>query len=211
MGTPKWSILIATIGRRKERLDELLGVLMPQVEKYAGKIEVVAYWNNFEKPLSQIRQALVDDAKGEYISFIDDDDMVPEYYCDEVMKAIETSPDYVGWRMQLYNRGVAAKPTFHSLRHERWSEDDNGYYRNTSHLNPIKRSIALKGSFHVEGQLPEDVKWAEGVARHCKTESYISKVMYLYRADSEDSTWRGGEVQHYERPERALKYFRYYE
>lgn len=210
---PKWSILICTVGQREERFKQLLKKLMPQVKKYAGEIEVLAYWNNAERPLGEIRQALVEEARGDYISFVDDDDMVPNYYCRKVMEAVQEDVDYVGWRMQLYHNGEKMRPTFHSLRYDRWSEDENGYYRNISHLNPIKREIALKASFVLsEKGVAEDVPWTEKVAPHVKTEAYIEDVMYLYQHTSTDSVWRGDlkPIPELIRPTVRYQYFRWH-
>lgn len=189
---PKLTVMIATLGQRSDRFARLLDTLMPQVNKQSGKVEVVAYWNNFERPLYEIRQALVDEAKGEYVCFIDDDDLVPEYYTDEILKALRSKPDYVGWRQQLYSNGEAVKPTFHSLKYAGVSEDEQGWYRNVSHLNPVKRELSLKASWEVPEGIPEDSPWAERVAPHLKIESYIDKPMYFYHPSSEDSQWRGG-------------------
>lgn len=186
---PKWTILIATLGQREERFKRLLDVLLPQVEKYKGDVRVLAYWDNGESRLDLIRQKLVEAATGDYISFIDDDDLVPEYYCDEIYKRLD-GVDYIGWRMQLYHNGEKMKPTFHSLKYADWSEDDQGWYRNISHLNPIKRKLALKASFEVEGDNPEDQAWVNRVAPFVKTEHYISKVMYEYLHTTSDSLWR---------------------
>lgn len=208
---PKWSILICTIGQRNIRFLELLDSLMKQVRPYKGEIEVLAYWNNGEKPLAQIRQDLVEAAKGEYISFIDDDDVIPDYYCDEVMKALRRKPDYVGWQMQAYHNGDPLKPTFHSIKYDKWFEDDKGFYRNISHLNPIKRNKALKVSFTYEEGSPEDYSWAKQVAPYINTEVYIDKLMYHYYHTTEDSTWRGDfdKSRHHKRPIIKRKYFRY--
>lgn len=195
----EWSILIATIGERREKFIKLIEKLLPQVEQYKGRVEILAYWNNFEKPLSEIRQALVEEARGEYISFIDDDDMVPDFYCSEIITAIHYNPDYVGWQMQLFENGDKAnKSTYHSLKYDRWYEDDGGWYRNISHLNPIKKEIALKVPFDAPKGTAEDEAWAAKVFPLCKTEEYIDKVMYFYQYTRNDSTWqrrwRPGEV-----------------
>ena len=187
--TPRWSILICTLGERHERFERLLSRLLPQVDKYKGDIEVIAYWDNGESRLPIIRQKMIEYATGEYINFIDDDDMVPEYYCDEIYTLLD-GVDYIGWRMQLYHNGEKMKPTFHSLKYSDWSEDDKGWYRNVSHINPIKRKIAIKGSFITEDGEAEDYPWVKQVAPFCKTEHYIDKVMYEYIHSSQDSLWR---------------------
>lgn len=184
---------------------------MKQVRPYKGEIEVLAYWNNGEKPLAQIRQDLVDAAKGDYISFIDDDDTVPDYYCDEVMKAIRRKPDYVGWQMQAYHNREPLKPTYHSIKYDGWHEDEKGFYRDISHLNPIKRSIAKKVNFTHEEDYPEDAPWAKRVAPYVVTEAYIDKTMYHYLHSTDDSTWRGdfNKQQRFTRPDIKRKYFRF--
>lgn len=208
---PKLSILIATVGQRDERFLELLEVLMPQVNSFRGKIETVAYWNNGEEEIGGIRNDLVANAKGEYVSFIDDDDMVPEYYCEEIWGALLEKPDYVGWKMQLYHDGQRMKPTFHSIRYRSWSEDDSGYYRDVSHLNPIKRSIALQGSFGRSDDVADDFPWTRQVAPLVKTEAYIDKVMYEYRHSTHDSIWRGNVTPgRYHRPHVTYPNFRWH-
>lgn len=208
----RWSILIATIGQREERFLKLLDVLTPQIKRYDGEIEVLAYWNNGEHPLWKIREELVLEAKGQYISFIDDDDLVPDYYCDEVMTALESKPDYIGWRMQVWHNGDKLKPTFHSLRYDRWSEDENGFYRNVSHLNPIKRNAALKETFEVERGIAEDQPWVKRVAPHLKTEVYIDREMYWYNHTTGDSVWRGDvyKFNRYSRPVIRRRHFRWH-
>lgn len=183
---PKLTILIVTVSVRNAKFHSLMEKLLPQTEKYKGDIQVLAYWDNFELPLGNARQRLLEGADSEYVCFVDDDDELPDYYCDEIYPLLD-GVDYIGWRMQLYNEGVKMKPTFHSLEYDKWSEDDEGYYRNASHLNPIKRKLALKASF--EKSVPEDVSWAEQVIPYLKTQHYIDKPMYFYHHSLEGSLW----------------------
>lgn len=207
---PTWTILIATLGQRQDKFVKLLESLMPQVDKYNGNIQVMAFWNNGELPLGTIRQLLVDDATTDYISFIDDDDEVPPNFCDEVYKRLG-KVDYIGWRMQAYNNGEPLKPTFHSIEYQDWWDDEHGFYRNISHLNPIRRDIAILGTFMVEQGTAEDKPWAEQIAPFVKTESFIPDIMYHYYHTAEDSLWRGVRVtQTYVKPDITRKYFRFY-
>ena len=206
--SPKLSILIATIGQRQERFLELLEDLDDQM---LDGVEVIAYWNNGELKLGEIRQTLVEAAKGDYICFVDDDDKLPTYYIREILQAIRTKPDYVGWQMQLYTNGEKMKPTFHSLKYNNWSEDDDGYYRDVSHLNPVKRKIAKQVSFITPKGNAEDVPWARQIRPLLSSEVYINKPMYFYRHSTEDSHWRGEGVsnQNYQRPTITKPYFLY--
>lgn len=198
---PVWSILVATLGQRRARFKRLVDILTPQLDAYDGAVELVAYWNIGEVPLAEIRQSLVDDARGAYVSFIDDDDTVPYYFVDEVLCAIEahynvsgyTYPDYVGWQMQTYVDDEPLKPTFHSLRYDHWWDDLAGYYRDISHLNPIMKSRVIEaGADFRRAQPPEDVAWADQLRGHLTTEAYVDRVMYHYHASTTDSTWQPG-------------------
>lgn len=188
----KLSILIATLNRRQEKLRDLLTDLMPQVERYANQIEVVIYPNNGELTIGEYRQTLLNEAKGEYICFVDDDDHLPSYYCAEIMKALSKSPDYVGFKVQLTNNDIERPPAIHSLRYPGWFQDEQGYYRGVTHLNPIKRTLALKGDYTQMIAGGEDEGWARQVTPFVKTEEYIDKFMYYYRHDTEDSHFGSG-------------------
>lgn len=215
--TPTWNVLIATLGQRRDRFAALLGDLLPQLGPYDGWVRVTALYNNGERSLGEIRQALVVSSDATYVSFVDDDDSVPDYYVDEVMSVIhhprwlDEPVDYVGWRMQCYVDGSPLKPTYHSLRYSSWSDDANGYYRDVSHLNPVRRELALRADFR-RGDPPEDVAWADQMRPHVRTEGYVGEpVMYHYRSSSTDSTWRGDVIPgDYERLPVSHPYFSYH-
>lgn len=205
----KLSILIATVGRRNEKFQALIDQLTPQVTHFNGQIETVAYWNNGELTIGEIRQALLQEAKGEYVCFIDDDDSVPDYYCVEIMDAL--GEDYIGFEVQLFNEGNLKPPVYHSIRYGVWHQDEKGYYRGVTHLNPIKRSIAVQGSFEAKN-IGEDETWAHSVTPFVRTENYIGKVMYYYYHNMDDSHFGGiikSNKEHI-RPSIISPYFRYH-
>lgn len=208
---PKLTVLIATVGIRNDMFTKLVTErLLPQVANYNGKVSVLAYWDNFEASLGHIRQDLIENANSDYICFLDDDDDIPDYYIKEIMDSLKTDVDYVGWQMQLYHDGQKMKPTFHSLVYDSWAEDENGWYRNVSHLNPIKRKLALKGDF--TRAVPEDVDWATQVVPYVKTEAYIDKPMYFYHHSTEGSLWDKKKTPtNFSRPEISSPYFKYLE
>jgi glycosyltransferase involved in cell wall biosynthesis len=188
-----WTILVATLGQRAERLERLLGQLLPQLDAHDGAVTVCALYNHGERGLGAVRQDLVEHATSTYVSFVDDDDEVPDYFVTEVLARLDGRVDYVGWRMQCYVDGVPLKPTFHSLRYDRWHDDADGFYRDVSHLNPVRAELARLADFR-RGSPPEDVSWADQVRPHVRTEAYVDRVMYHYRSSSADSTWRGDGV-----------------
>lgn len=192
---PTWTVLVATLQRRGDRFAVLRDELLRQTEPYGGRVRVCALWNRGQRPLSQVRQALVEYVTSDYVSFVDDDDEVPGYFVEKVVEQLESWPDQVGWRMQCVQDGVALKPTYHSLGYGCWYEDDAGYYRDVSHLNPVRLKLALQCDFR-HGDPPEDVSWVSQMRRLVRTERCVpsSWIMYYYRASSADSTWRPGSV-----------------
>lgn len=199
-GNPTWSVLIATLARRGALLDRVLADLRPGVTAAAGRVEVVAYRNRGERLLGEVRQALVEEARGAYLSFVDDDDRLPEYHVEKILeRLVDGWPDYVGFRMQAYLDDRPLKPTYHNLGYGGWSEDAAGYYRDTSHLNPVRTELARRCDFR-KTTPPEDVAWSDqlrAVLRELGEERivhqrYLDDVMYRYYANSGDSAWRPG-------------------
>jgi hypothetical protein len=212
---PRWTILIATIPYRADRMEQLMSVLLPQVEKFKGEIDILIYYNNLEHTLGAIRQELVIEADGEYVSHIDDDDMVPEDYCATILPLLD-GVDYIGFKVDYRDSGRKERPVYHSLKYQGWSNDDNGYYRDISHLNPIKREIALRSVFPADGLQGEDHKWSMGLKPLTKTEHFIDREMYIYEHHSDDTIAYVNErtkdyvLKQFKRPEYKSKYVRYH-
>lgn len=179
----RWTILIPSVVTRDEELKTLIKCLEPQVDAFEGDIRVMVYWNNFELELGKLRQKMIEDAQGEYVSFIDDDDLVSEDYCRKIYPLLD-GVDYIGFRVKYTQSGILQKPVIHSLAAEGWMEDDKGFYRQATHLNPIKRSIALKARYdrgdYYKG-IPEDITYSEAASKLCKTENYVDEELYYYQ------------------------------
>lgn len=186
--TPKWTILIATLAWRQPKLQRLLGILGPQLLAYDGQVTVLALRNNAERPIGDVRQDLLEAATADYTCFIDDDDTVPGYYVSRVVPLLD-GVDYIGWRVQAYENGCQLKPTFHSLRYDRWHDDQAGYYRDISHLNPVRRELTAGTSF-TKGW-PEDRDWVAQMRGRLRTEHFIGDCMYHYWHDPADTVQAG--------------------
>lgn len=180
----KWTIMIATVPQRSRELARLLHRLYPQL---TDEVELLINGKDLT-PIGLKRQAMLCEAKGEYVNFIDDDDMVPEDYVETLLPLMDGT-DYIGFQLQMYNQGRKEKPTYHNLKYTEWCENQIGYYRGVSHLNPIRRDIALKGKF--EGGAGEDKHWADQVQPYCETAHYVDRVMYHYYFDYTKSLTQG--------------------
>ena len=179
----KWTIAILTIPERAEKYLRLKGV----IERQIGGRDIEVLTASQDWSVGRKRQWCLDNAAGEYICFVDDDDMVASDYVDSIYPLLD-GVDYIGFRMQLYIDGAKQAPTYHSLRYDRWFNDYDGYYRNVSHLNPMKIDIARQARFG-DTSYGEDREWAANV--HPETEHYIDEPMYFYFFSPKESRTYG--------------------
>lgn len=176
----KWSILILTQHTRKDFLERLLSTLQPQVSSH-DDVELLIDFCDYSISLGENRQRLIDSARGTYVSFVDDDDLVADDYVNSIYGALAgDAVDYVGFQLQLYIDGSPTKPTYHSLRYNRWHEDSEGYYRDITHLNPVRKDLIQYAK--MSGGSGEDSRWSADVRSLgvLKIEQYIDRVMYHY-------------------------------
>lgn len=193
----KLQILIPTTPLRQEKFQRLVDCLKPQLTK---DVEVLVRYNNFEMTIGELREDMVKSVTAEYMCFIDDDDLVPEYYIEKILPLLD-GVDYVGFRMQMGNE----TRIFHSLRWDGWYENGDGYFRKVTYLNPIKTKIAKQ--FKNDPENMEDRSWHDQLSPRTKTEHYIEEIMYYYLQG--ESVWNRTEQADYKKPIKLPKGFKY--
>jgi hypothetical protein len=186
---PSWEILIRAIPHRHGRLSRLLAFLDLQMAPGAG---VVVARDNLELSPGGKAQALLEAARADYVSFLDDDDRVAADFIPRVQSALRDHPDYVGFPVRYYVNDGFLAVIDHSLEHGSWhgklgSQDGDPLVRDITHLNPVRRELALLAAF--EGDAGEDERWADRLRATGKvrTETRISDPMYHYYYSSDDS------------------------
>ena len=170
------SILTVTMDNRQAVFQNLARVLRAQS---SGDVEMLANSDNGIKSIGQKRNELLQAAKGDYVVFVDDDDMVSPFYTFGILEAIKSNPDCVGIEGIITLKNVGPKKFIHSLQYEDWYEKDEIYYRCPNHLNPIKREIALEAKFP-EISWQEDQSFSFRLKGKLKTEVYIKGPIYYY-------------------------------
>lgn len=194
MTPPLWNILIPTVPSRAEKLNRLLDALLWQCP---DRVRVTCWLNAGQPRLGVIRDRLVEHAAlagAEYISFIDDDDMVPDYYVAEVLIALGRDPDHVGFPIDYRKDGLTHWPCDHSLKWRRWQtlNEPRRLVRDFTHIDPIRTVIARRGRFGDArpGQM-EDRTWCQQVRPWLRggQEVYIPKIMYIYDWRPAESVW----------------------
>lgn len=195
-----WTILVPTLGERRPLFERLMSGLLPQLDPWTGSVRVVGWFNNGSPSLPKIRQTMVERAQTDYVSFVDDDDLVAPYYVAEVMSALKDQPDYVGFQVQCYSDNAPTAVSHHSLENRKWRNLPGRYERDISHLNPIRTVLAKRASFAKVGAgVAEDRAWADQLRRSrvLKTQVFIPRIMYHYlystsRTPGLGSRWQKG-------------------
>ena len=180
----KLSILICSLVERKDFLDRLMDCLSKQK---TDEVEIITAIDNREKSIGNKRNELLQQAQGEYIAFIDDDDMVSDNYVQLLLEAIDKSkPDVIGMHLLMTVDGVNEERTYHSLKYDHWWDEPDPerpgrtrYFRNPNHLNPVKRELALKTPF-VDTNWGEDLEYSKAMLQFLKSEEYIEQPIYYY-------------------------------
>ena len=130
---------------------------------------------------SSARNKGLDKAQGEYISFIDADDLVTPDYITRIFDKLKNDPDYIylswktlpgGWQCEVRLRTVADEfPAFNLCV---W----NRIY---------KKDMIGKVRFNTKKLIAEDAEFIREVETDGKKKSFISEPIYLYRSDTPDS------------------------
>lgn len=189
-----YSILIPTLSSRRDKLRRLLDVLLPQAKAHGG-VEVVGLHNDAEKPLAEYRQALLEDARGKYLSFIDDDDLVEPDFISAVTAAMDTGTDYIAFPNAYYRDGQRDPvPTLVGIHYDGWYDTGDARYRDITHVNPVRAALAKQADFRAESDGSEDWSYVSQLRPLLKTQVLIDRVLYHYYWTSTDT------VQHHLAP-----------
>jgi glycosyltransferase involved in cell wall biosynthesis len=116
-------------------------------ELYPNDVEVLYYEDDKQTSIGFKRNKLKDLARGKYIAYVDSDDRIGPNYFKHAFTGIEQDVDACGLTGIITEDGQNPKKFVHSFMYDSWYEKDNIYYRNTNHLNVIKRNIAQQIQF----------------------------------------------------------------
>jgi glycosyltransferase involved in cell wall biosynthesis len=180
------SILIATVVDRVEMFQRLKEHVEEQIKPFPSQVELISWSDNKEMSIGKKRQSLLEAATGEYVVFIDDDDWVSGTYVSDILEALKTKPDCVGFDILCTTDGEDIQMARASKQYY-WKDNVDGfrYVRHTYHKTPVKKSICLKAGFE-DLRYGEDYPYSMRLKKHLKTEVMIPKVMYYYRYNSKE-------------------------
>ena len=157
-----------------------MSALRPQKRE---NVEFLVMSDSGQMSIGQKRNMLLMQSKGEYVSFVDDDDMVPSDYVERILEATSKgNPDCTSLTGRIVFSDGYSRPFIHSLRYDRWIDDHEGkvYYRPPNHLNAVKRELAVQIGFP-QVNLGEDRYFSVNIRPLLKKEAWIDGELYESR------------------------------
>lgn len=190
------SILIPSIPERAEVLDALLFELRKQ-QKFIednhpmlGSVEVlIDRGQRFLQgglSVGKKREALVKQASGRHLCFLDDDDKIFPNYLEELLRALMSDPDVVTFK-SLFTCDYYT--TVINMRLHEGNEEATPYKevtRNAWHICPVRSSIAKKHDFKDINDA-EDWDWFKRVLEDVSFSNHIPAIIHNYNHSSLNS------------------------
>lgn len=173
---PKLSILIATMPSRSKKFNDLIDFLEMQ---YLGDEVEIAFNDSMTINIGTKRNELLCIANGDYVCFIDDDDLISRDYIGKILKAIESKPDCIGISGIITTNGENERQWHISKEFGSWYERDNCYFRTPNHISPVRRELALKAGFP-QITHGEDYYYSMRLLPMLKSEVIVEGNVYYY-------------------------------
>jgi glycosyltransferase involved in cell wall biosynthesis len=176
--TPLLSILIPTLPIRNKLLSVLYIKLNSQ--RIDGEVEILTN-DDTTIQIGEKRNRMLKAARGKYICFVDDDDLVSDNYVSLIIEGLRTDPDCCSLNGIITTDGRNPKLFKHSVEYKTLYEKDGIYYRPVNHLNAVRTSIAREIGFP-DWKYSEDTNYAIRMEASglLKTEWKIEPVIYFY-------------------------------
>ncbi len=187
----KFSILVPTV---PSRLTSFYPRLITSLQDQVGSrqdIEILGFYDNKKRSVGLKRNALLNLAQGEFLTFIDDDDRIADDYIESIMNTIYANPtaDCIVFDcITTINKTEKTTYSKYSIHYE-YTEVGDQWRGKPAHTMVWKSSIAKKHMFPNMSN-GEDVNWVVRACREIKNEVRIDKVLYYYDFNSQSTETR---------------------
>jgi glycosyltransferase involved in cell wall biosynthesis len=183
--TPILSILIPTVPERQALFSRLFDVLKFQTQQLP--VEILTLSDNRMRSIGLKRNALLSIARGKYVAFCDDDDMVAENYASTLCDMASFDRDVLCFNQ--FSDWNGNKSTIEFRIHY----PINGIYRTGGitkrfpwHICAWRREVAQQCIF-TDRMFGEDVDWVRQAEEIVETEAYSPKILHYYTHSEETS------------------------
>lgn len=177
----KLSILICTVEGRESSYQNLKEELELQKSLYniQDDVEIITHKDNKLLTVGSKRNLLKRLAKGYYICYVDDDDMVSRDYLKIIFESISSDADIITFNVQRYLNGVIDKIYCPNVYLGSFVSGNYCFMTNLLHLCPHKKSLADKIEFP-EKNFGEDLEYSLSLVKLMPKEKKIDSILYNY-------------------------------
>ncbi len=175
---PFLSILIPAVPERSEMCFGLYAELRRQSLKLP--VEILCLFDNKTRSIGLKRNALLQIARGKYVAFCDDDDMVSEEYCSILCDMAKVDVDVLCFNQLAKWNGVESTIEF------RINHPTNSMFRAGNitkrfpfHVCAWRRELAQQCVF-TDKNFGEDYDWVLQAEELVRTEAYSPKTLHFY-------------------------------
>lgn len=177
------SILIPALESRRSLRAELEYILQQQLKKF-DDCELLIEEDNGQLPSGAKRNKLLSQARGQYVCFVDDDDLVSNTYVENLRQGCRRQVDIVSFDILRQSNDRSERVhrfKFGMLHGQRLSNNILGMP--TNHLCAWKRELATLVAFQPQLGYNDDVFWYEPLNHSglVRSSHHIPIVLYIYR------------------------------
>jgi glycosyltransferase involved in cell wall biosynthesis len=199
----KLSILVPSVmTRRNTFLPRILEQLNSQYEALSEReqrqVEIIVLMDNKKIMLGDKRNLMVDQAQGEYVVFVDDDDRIADDYIKSLLRATQDASDVITFKAEVTINGGEPKICIYSKEFEKDHNTDT-YNRLPNHICCVKKSLASRVLFP-SVLYGEDSGYAKLLKPLLRSQTMIDKILYYYDYNAETT-----ETQAYQKNNRVYK------
>ena len=190
--SPLLSLLIPTVTRHLPFFNELWTELCRQIGDRKD-VELLAFVDNRALSIGSKRSTLLNLVRGQWMVFIDSDDLVSPNFIEAITSALLANPltDLLLYQTRVFTPG---KPDYICHYDKEISKDSRywegnpptAYYGPPAHHHVWRSELAKPFAF-IDANVGEDFDWVQRVSPLVKTQHKIEQVLYHYRYDTNTS------------------------
>jgi glycosyltransferase involved in cell wall biosynthesis len=143
------------------------------------EVEILYLGDNKSMSVGEKRNALLSIAKGDYVVYVDDDDIVSDNYVQKLLEAIEEGNDCITFGVMCSVNGGELKRVRYSIDYKKDFNTKTEYHRLPNHIMCVKRELVDWVRFG-DKSYGEDVDYAKRLKKHLITETAIEDILYYY-------------------------------
>ena len=175
----KLTVLILSLPNRLDSFSRLYKELNKQIIN--KPVQIIYLGDNKSMTVGEKRNMALSIAKGRYVAFIDDDDMITLDYIESLLEAIEMNPEVITFNVEKTTDGKDKKLHKYYLNNGRscyLSPDRSHYKMLPNHLCAWRKDVISKD--FPNKSLSEDHNWAESMSGTYSHVVNIDKTLYYY-------------------------------